>query len=90
MQLAHPLLKAAGGSSIVMISSVAGGPTAMRSGTVYAMTKGVIVLHMALLRCSHLILSHGRVLACAPGAFTWASHTANSGKCVNYVRGSSS
>eukprot|EP00884_Botryococcus_braunii_P021656 jgi/Botrbrau1/8174/Bobra.357_2s0019.1 len=38
-QLAHPLLKAAKRSSIVMISSVAGGPTAMRSGTLYAMTK---------------------------------------------------
>jgi hypothetical protein len=40
LQLAYPLLKAAEKSSIVMISSVAGGPTAMRSGTIYAMTKG--------------------------------------------------
>lgn len=38
-QLAHPLLKAAGQSSIVMISSVAGGPASVKSGTVYAMTK---------------------------------------------------
>ena len=40
-QLAHPLLKAASRSSIIMISSVAGGPTTVQSGTIYAMTKGV-------------------------------------------------
>lgn len=42
-QLAHPLLKAAGpGSSVVFNSSVAGGPTSMRSGAIYAMTKAAI------------------------------------------------
>ena len=41
VQLAHPLLKAAGKSSVVMISSVAGGPSTVQSGTIYAMLKGV-------------------------------------------------
>jgi Tropinone reductase 1 len=39
-QLCHPLLAAAGRSSIVFNSSVAGGPRAMKSGCIYAMTKG--------------------------------------------------
>lgn len=38
-QLCHPLLKAAGSSAILFNSSVAGGPNAMRSGTLYAMSK---------------------------------------------------
>lgn len=41
-QLAHPLLKAAGKSSIVMISSVAGGPSTVQSGTIYAMLKAAM------------------------------------------------
>eukprot|EP00195_Chlamydomonas_chlamydogama_P016929 CAMPEP_0202891856 /NCGR_PEP_ID=MMETSP1392-20130828/1800_1 /ASSEMBLY_ACC=CAM_ASM_000868 /TAXON_ID=225041 /ORGANISM="Chlamydomonas chlamydogama, Strain SAG 11-48b" /LENGTH=271 /DNA_ID=CAMNT_0049575719 /DNA_START=34 /DNA_END=849 /DNA_ORIENTATION=+ len=41
-QLSHPLLKAAGDSAIIFNSSVAGGPTAMWSGTVYAMTKAAL------------------------------------------------
>lgn len=36
-QLAHPLLKAAGGASVMFNSSVAGGPLSMFSGTPYAM-----------------------------------------------------
>jgi NAD(P)-dependent dehydrogenase (short-subunit alcohol dehydrogenase family) len=39
-QKAYPLLKEAGSARMVLISSVAGGPTAMKSGTLYAMTKG--------------------------------------------------
>ena len=39
-QLCYPLLQAANGSCIVFNSSVAGGPTAMKSGSIYAMTKG--------------------------------------------------
>lgn len=39
-QLCHPFLKAAGTSCIVFNSSVGGGPLAMKSGSVYAMTKG--------------------------------------------------
>ena len=39
-QKAYPLLKEAGSAKMVLISSVAGGPTAMKSGTLYAMTKG--------------------------------------------------
>ncbi|EFJ49574.1 hypothetical protein VOLCADRAFT_85348 [Volvox carteri f. nagariensis] len=41
-QACHPLLKASGDASIVFNSSVAGGPTAMRSGTIYAMTKAAL------------------------------------------------
>ena len=41
-QECHPLLKAAGGSSIVFISSVAGGPTANRAGPLYAMSKAAM------------------------------------------------
>lgn len=39
-QLGHPLLKASGRGTIVFISSVAG-VTAIRSGTLYAATKGI-------------------------------------------------
>ena len=51
-QLAYPHLQAAGGASVVMISSVAGGPASIKSGTLYAMTKGMRthayhVFHMA-------------------------------------------
>lgn len=41
-QKAYPLLKAAGSAKMVLISSVAGGPTAMKSGTLYAMTKAAM------------------------------------------------
>ncbi|KAG2501667.1 hypothetical protein HYH03_000170 [Edaphochlamys debaryana] len=41
-QVLQPLLKASGDGCIVFNSSVAGGPTAMRSGTLYAMTKAAI------------------------------------------------
>lgn len=39
-QLCQPLLAAAGSSCIIFNSSVAGGPLAMKSGCIYAMTKG--------------------------------------------------
>lgn len=39
-KLAYPLLKASGDASVIFNSSVAGGPTAMKSGCIYAMTKG--------------------------------------------------
>jgi Tropinone reductase 1 len=38
-QLAHPLLKASGDGIVIFNSSVAGGPTAMQSGSVYGLTK---------------------------------------------------
>jgi Tropinone reductase 1 len=38
-QLAHPLLKASGSASIVLISSVSG-VVAISSGSIYGMTKG--------------------------------------------------
>lgn len=40
MQLAYPLLEASGKGSIVMNSSVAGGPAAINTGSLYAMSKG--------------------------------------------------
>ncbi|KAH7433148.1 hypothetical protein KP509_07G056300 [Ceratopteris richardii] len=40
-QLAHPLLKATGQGNVVFVSSVAG-VTAIRSGTLYAASKGAI------------------------------------------------
>lgn len=41
-QEAYPLLKASGSARMILISSVAGGPTAMKSGTLYAMTKAAM------------------------------------------------
>ena len=40
VQLVHPLLKAAEAGAVVFNSSVAGGPMAIKTGAVYAMTKG--------------------------------------------------
>ena len=40
MQLAYPLLEASGKGSIVMNCSVAGGPAAINTGSLYAMSKG--------------------------------------------------
>jgi hypothetical protein len=40
-QLCHDMLKAAGAACVLFNSSVAGGPLAMKSGSIYAMTKGV-------------------------------------------------
>jgi NAD(P)-dependent dehydrogenase (short-subunit alcohol dehydrogenase family) len=41
-QLCQPLLAASGSSCIIFNSSVAGGPLAMKSGCIYAMTKGKV------------------------------------------------
>ena len=41
-QMALGPLRAAGGGAIILISSVAGGPTAMFSGAIYAMTKAAM------------------------------------------------
>mmetsp|Transcript_17549 Transcript_17549/g.45627 ORF Transcript_17549/g.45627 Transcript_17549/m.45627 type:complete len:271 (-) Transcript_17549:204-1016(-) len=41
-QLAYPLLERSGSASVVMNSSVAGGPTAMSSGTLYSMSKAAM------------------------------------------------
>jgi Tropinone reductase 1 len=38
------MLKASGDASVMFNSSVAGGPTAMKSGAIYAMTKGALCL----------------------------------------------
>ena len=40
MQLAYPLLEASGNGSVIMNSSVAGGPGAINTGSLYAMSKG--------------------------------------------------
>ena len=62
MQLAQPLLAAAQGSSIVMISSVAGGPASISSGTLYAMTKGGschwLPASSECLECLHAVRCH--------------------------------
>lgn len=47
-QLGHPLLRASGSGALVFISSVAG-VTAIRSGTLYAATKGISVEAYSLL-----------------------------------------
>ena len=41
-QLCHGMLRRAQGGCVIFNSSVAGGPTAMKSGSVYAMTKGAL------------------------------------------------
>ena len=43
-QLCYPQLQAADNASVLFMSSVAGGPLAMKSGCVYAMTKGAAAL----------------------------------------------
>ena len=54
VQLAQPLLAASGQSSIVLISSVAGGPASIKSGTLYAMSKGAACwLCHTLSACMH-------------------------------------
>lgn len=58
----HPLLKAAGGGVVVMNSSVAGGPTSMRSGSIYAMTKAAMVGP-----CGLIGLSVGCLMTCSTG-----------------------
>lgn len=57
-QLAHPLLKASGDGIIIFNSSVAGGPTAMQSGSVYGLTKVFRQGQLASLgrdRCVHCL-----------------------------------
>ena len=44
-QLCYPQLQAADNASVLFMSSVAGGPLAMKSGCVYAMTKGAAALN---------------------------------------------
>ncbi|KAI7838183.1 hypothetical protein COHA_008031 [Chlorella ohadii] len=41
-QLCHPLLKASGDAVVIFNSSVAGGPTALMSGTIYGLTKAAL------------------------------------------------
>jgi len=53
-QLCLPMLKkstAAGGASIIMNSSVAGGPTCMKSGSLYGMSKGGMNQLVKILSC---------------------------------------
>lgn len=69
-QLFHPLLKAGGRSCIVFNSSVAGGPTSMKSGTLYAMTKAALNQLTKNLACEWA-RDGIRVNAVAP----WYTHT---------------
>lgn len=60
MQLAYPLLEASGNGSIVMNSSVAGGPAAINTGSLYAMSKGAAALddgHFAMCLGRHSVAS---------------------------------
>lgn len=68
-QLCHPLLKASGNGCILFNSSVAGGPTAMRSGTLYSMTKAA----MNQVRC------RTKALECKPAALT--AHLVHTSAC---------
>ncbi|KAG1666969.1 hypothetical protein FOA52_004252 [Chlamydomonas sp. UWO 241] len=64
-QLCQPLLASAGSSCIIFNSSVAGGPTAMWSGTIYAMTKASLNQLTKNLACEWAV--HGiRVNSVAP------------------------
>lgn len=47
-QLAHPLLKASGAGSIVFVSSV-GGVTSLGTGSIYAATKGMLLLQDSII-----------------------------------------
>ena len=51
-QLCFPLLQATGNASVLFVSSVAGGPLAMKSGCIYAMTKGTPTLLRSLHTCT--------------------------------------
>lgn len=64
-QLCHPLLKASLDGCILFNSSVAGGPTCMRSGTLYAMTKAAMN-QLARNLAVEWAPDHIRVLAVAP------------------------
>ena len=50
-QACHPLLKASGAGCLMFNSSVAGGPTALRSGSLYAMTKAAMNQLVRVLAC---------------------------------------
>lgn len=73
-QLCQPLLAAAKSSTIIFNSSVAGGPLAMKSGCIYAMTKGtslvlLLCLNDAVLECLHELLLRCMLLSdCMPAA----------------------
>lgn len=56
------MLKEAGAARMILISSVAGGPTALRSGTIYAMTKGTfcfLVPTTVKICCEHCRVAAG-------------------------------
>ena len=40
LQASYDMLKASGNAAVIMMSSIAGGPTTVNSGAPYAMTKG--------------------------------------------------
>ena len=73
-QMALGPLRAAGGGAIILISSVAGGPTAMFSGAIYAMTKAAMNQLVKNLACDWA--KYGiRTVAVAP----WCEHAGSVG-----------
>ena len=87
-QQAHGLLKAAGKSSVVMVGSVAGGPASIKSGTLYAMSKGMLPLQIWDQACHapspvdwctlHVLLPRHRcILETASNCSLWHPASAN-------------
>ncbi|KAI3438099.1 hypothetical protein D9Q98_000541 [Chlorella vulgaris] len=65
-QLAHPLLKASGDGIVIFNSSVAGGPTAMQSGSVYGLTKAALNQMARNFTCEWAAKDHIRAVSVAP------------------------
>ena len=82
------MLKAAGSARMILISSVAGGPTALRSGTIYAMTKGECAQawqHMVHLLRGHLCMC-GDTHASACARSCTKAFSTNEGSHVMHVQ----
>lgn len=65
-QLAHPLLKAGGDGIVIFNSSVAGGPTAMGSGSIYGLTKAALNQLAKNLTCEWAAKDNIRAVSVAP------------------------
>lgn len=62
----HPMLRASGDGCVILVSSIAGGPVAMKSGSLYAMTKASMNQLAKNLTCEWS-KDRIRVLSVAPG-----------------------
>lgn len=77
-RLCHPYLKESDSASIIFNSSVAGGPTAMKSGIVYAMSKGLP--STPTWRCSPAALTRFPLRYCSPAALGGARRRPQEGR----------